>query len=424
MTDVEPVRTAEIIAVGSELLGSTRLDTNSLFVAERLASLGIDLQAKAVVGDNRAALAGLLRQALERADVVILSGGLGPTDDDVTRDAVSDALERPLIETPSITETIARRFARRGMRMPDVNRRQAMVLEGGVVLDNPNGTAPGQWIEHGRRIVIMLPGPPRELKPMMETLVGGRLAARAGRERAFRSVLFITGRGESHVEEATQPIYSTWLRESPPIETTILASPGQVELHFTLRSADAAAAEQRLGKARDEMLGVLGEDVFSIDGRPMEEVVGQLLVDRKLTIAVAESCTGGLLLSRLTDVPGSSSYVLGGVIAYSNQLKTTLASVAPALIQEQGAVSEPVALALAEGVRARAGSSIGVGITGIAGPSGGSEQKPVGTVCTAVVMPGGETRVRTFSYPGGRAMIKFFATQGALDMVRRALPNV
>jgi nicotinamide-nucleotide amidase len=423
MTDTDPVRTAEIIAVGSELLGSTRLDTNSLFVAERLASLGIDLRAKAVVGDNRAELAGLVRQALERADVVILSGGLGPTDDDVTRDAVSDAIERPLIETPSITETIARRFAKRGLRMPEVNRRQAMVIEGGVVLDNPNGTAPGQWIEHGRRIVIMLPGPPRELKPMMETLVAGRLAARAGRERAFRSALFITGRGESHVEEATQPIYATWLRETPPIETTILASPGQVELHFTLRSADAAAAERRLAKARDEMVAVLGDDVFSTEGRPMEEVVGELLIDRKLTIAVAESCTGGLLLSRLTDVPGSSNYVLGGVIVYSNELKTTLASVAPALIQEHGAVSEPVALALAEGVRAQTGSAIGVGITGIAGPSGGSERKPVGTVCTAVVTPGGATRVRTFSYPGGRAMVKFFATQGALDMVRRALRN-
>jgi nicotinamide-nucleotide amidase len=423
MTDADPVRTAEIIAIGSELLGPSRLDTNSLFLSERLASLGIDLRAKAVVGDNRSELGALLRQALERVDVVILTGGLGPTDDDVTRDAVADVLERPLTEDPAIIEAIARRFARRGLRMPDVNRRQAMVLEGGVVLDNPNGTAPGQWIEHGRRIVVMLPGPPRELQPMMDTLVSERLAARAGRARAFRSTLFITGRGESHVEEATQPIYSAWLYESPPIETTILASPGQVELHFVTRSADADAAERRLARARADIAAVLGDDVFSTSGEPMEEVVGRLLLDRHLTIAIAESCTGGLLMSRLTDVPGSSAYVLGGVVVYSNELKTDLASVPAALIEEHGAVSEPVARALAEGVRARTGASIGVGITGIAGPGGGSAQKPVGTVCTAVVTPDGTTRARTFSYPGGRAMIKSFATQGALDMVRRALTS-
>jgi len=416
------LRTAEIIAVGTELLGSTRLDTNSLFLSERLGALGIELRAKTVVGDNRREVGAHLRRALDRADLVILTGGLGPTDDDVTREAVADVLELPLHEDSTIIERIAQRFARRGLRMPDVNRRQGMVLRGAVALDNPNGTAPGQWVERESQVVVLLPGPPRELQPMMGTLVAGPLAARAGRERLFRSVLLITGRTESHVEEATQPIYSTWLNATPPIETTILASPGQIELHLVTRSADADAAGRALAQAQDQIVAALGPDVFSTDGRPLEEIVGHLLLERRLTISATESCTGGLLLSRLTDVPGSSAYVLGGVVAYGNELKVDLAAVTPALIEAHGAVSEPVAVALAEGIRSRTRSSIGVGVTGIAGPSGGTPQKPVGTVAVAVVGPDGVAHVRTLSLFGGRAMVKFQATQAALDMVRRILP--
>ncbi len=300
---------AEVIAIGSELLGSTRLDTNSLYLAERLASLGIELRSKTVVGDSRSEVAEHLRRALDRADVVILTGGLGPTDDDVTRDALADVLGRPLIEHHDIVERLVQRFARRGFTMPDVNRRQALVIQGGVVLENPNGTAPGQMVEVGHQLVILLPGPPRELRPMMDALVAGPLAARAGSERLFRTTLFTVGRGESHVEELVQPVYSKWLQATPPIETTILAAPGQIELHLVLRSSDAAAASSALERARDEILAVLGADVFSTDGRSMEEIVGQLLLDRKLTIAAAESCTGGLMLSRLTDISGSSAYV-------------------------------------------------------------------------------------------------------------------
>jgi competence/damage-inducible protein CinA-like protein len=416
-----PLHTAEIIAIGSELLGSTRFDTNSLFLSDRLASLGIELRAKTVVGDSRTEVAAHLRQALGRVDVLILTGGLGPTDDDVTRDAVADVLGVPLIENPSIVSRLSQRFARRGLHMPEVNRRQAMVLEGGVVLENPNGTAPGQMFERGHQLILLLPGPPRELQPMMEELVSTVLATRVGADRLFRTTLFIVGRGESHVEEVAQPVYSKWLNGSPRIETTILAAPGQIELHLVTRSADASAAERALAEARDELLAVLGQDVFSIDGRSMEEIVGKLLLDRGLTISAAESCTGGLMMSRLTDVPGSSAYVLGGVVAYSNALKVDLATVTPELIAAHGAVSEPVAVALAEGIKARTGASIGVGITGIAGPTGGTPQKPVGTVVVAVAGPDRTIGVRTFFLFGGRPQIKFQATQVALDMIRRLL---
>ncbi len=298
-----------------------------------------------------------------------------------------------------------------------------MVLEGGTVLSNPNGTAPGQMFARGGKVVILLPGPPREMKAMMDALVapGGALASHTGSERFFRSVLFVVGRGESHVEEIAQPVYSRWLNDEPPIETTILASPGQVELHLTTRSMDATAAEQALLRARDQLVEALGPDVFSIDGRSMEEILGQLLLERTLTIAAAESCTGGLMMSRLTDVPGSSAYVAGGVVAYSNELKTALAGVDPALIAAHGAVSEPVAVALAEGVKTRTGASIGVGITGIAGPTGGTPDKPVGTVAIAIVAPDGAAQVRTFALFGTRTMIKFWSSQYAMNMVRRLL---
>jgi nicotinamide-nucleotide amidase len=419
--ETPPLGTAEIIAVGSELLGSTRVDTNSLFLAGRLAALGIELRAKAVVGDDRARLASVFRGALSRADLVILTGGLGPTDDDLTREVVAGALGLDLEEHPTIIAQIEERFTRRGLRMPQVNRRQAMVPQGGLALDNPNGTAPGLFIEQDAHVIVLLPGPPRELQPMFDALCAGPLLARAGPWRIYKETLFVAGRGESHVEEIAQPIYSRWTAETPPIETTILAMPGQVELHLTLREADAEAAARRLQPARDELAAALGKDVFSTDGRSMEEVVGALLRERGMTISAAESCTGGLLMSRLTDVPGSSDYALGGAVTYSNASKTELAAVPPALIEAHGAVSEPVAIALADGIRARTGSTLALGITGIAGPGGGTAQKPVGTVSIALTGRDITTRVRTFSFFGGRPQVRFQATQAALDMVRRAL---
>ena len=414
-------RFAEIIAVGSELLGTSRLDTNSLYVTERLSALGIDVKIKTVVGDDRDDLASVLRQALARADVVVLSGGLGPTDDDLTRDVVSEVLGLPMDLDESIVDKIRGRFARRGLTMPDVNRRQAMVPRGAIVLDNPLGTAPGLFIPHGAQVVILLPGPPRELQPMFDLVCRGPLQERAGKERAHRATLFITGRGESHVEQMVQPIYARWRDRTPPISTTILAAMGQIELHLSVREPDDRRAAAILEAAVAELMTVIADDVYSTDGRTMEEVVGHLLAARGYTIAAAESCTGGLLTSRLTDVAGSSAYVRASVVAYAYEDKTALLGVPKETIETHGAVSEPVAVAMAEGIRDRTGADVAVGITGIAGPGGGTEKKPVGTVVIAVLVPGQPVYVRTYTFMGGRAMIKFQATQAALDRVRRML---
>jgi nicotinamide-nucleotide amidase len=326
-----------------------------------------------------------------------------------------------LDEQSAIVRSIEERFARRGMKMPDVNRRQALVLRGATVLDNPNGTAPGQWLVHDGKLIVLLPGPPRELRPMLTSLSGSVLNDRAGRERIYRTSLFVTGRSESSVEQAVQPIYSLWRSEQPPIETTILATPGQIELHLTLRSDDGAAATERLQRASTELAEAIGRDVFSTDGRPMEEVVGGLLRERGWTIAAAESCTGGLLMSRLTDVPGSSAYVAGGVVPYSNAMKMRLLHVPETMLREHGAVSEPVATALAERIKELSGANVGIGITGIAGPAGGSPEKPVGTVVIAMVYDSDDPTVRTFRFIGGRALIRFQSSQAALEMVRRRL---
>ena len=427
VSDVDHLRTAEIIAVGSELLGWTRIDTNSLYVTGQLAALGIEVRAKAVVGDDRRRLETVFAQALDRADVVILTGGLGPTDDDLTRDAVSDALGLPLAEDATITATIRERFARRGLEMPDVNRRQAMVPRGATVLANPHGTAPGLALTSGGKLIVLLPGPPRELQPMLRALCepGGLLASRTGAERLYRVSIFTTQRSESHVEELTQPLYSRWRDEDPPIETTILATPGQIELHLTLRSADERAANARLETAKAQLVTALGDHAFSTDGRSLPRLVGDLLRERGMRFAAAESCTGGLLLQRLTDLPGSSDYVVGGVVAYSNDVKTEMLGVDAAVLQAHGAVSEPVAAAMADGVRSLTRADVCVAITGVAGPGGGSDAKPVGTVVTAVLITGRPMLVRTLIFPGSREQVRFQATQAALDSVRRLLltPN-
>ncbi|RPJ64634.1 MAG: competence/damage-inducible protein A, partial [Acidobacteria bacterium] len=411
---------AEILAVGSELLTPFRSDTNSLFITSRLNDIGIPVAGKAVVADRREDLAAAVGLALGRVELVVVTGGLGPTDDDVTREAVAEALGRPLDEDPEIVERLRARFAARGLEMPDINRRQARILRGAEVLPNPNGTAPGQWVEHEGRLVVLLPGPPREMRPMLERVVGERLAPLAAGARIYRRVLKIAGRTESHVEQLAQPVYSNWERWKPPVATSILASPGQIELHLSVRAETPEAGESTLARAVDELQAVLGSDVYSTDGRSLEEVVGGLLRAREWRAATAESCTGGLVCSRLTDVAGSSDYVERGVVCYSNRAKTELLGVAPEMILEYGAVSKPVGLAMAVGARERARVDIAVGVTGIAGPGGGTEQKPVGTVFVAVVWAGGQV-VERFRFPGGREQVKFQASQAALNMLRRVM---
>ena len=410
---------AAIIAVGSELLTPEKVDTNSLFITQTLNDLGIAVAFKSIVGDNRAELTAHVAHALQRHRVLILTGGLGPTDDDLTREVVAAHLGLPMHEDPEIITAMEQRFASRGWKMPAVNRRQALVPEGATVLANPNGTAPGLWLTHHGAVMALLPGPPREMKPMMAGEVRSRLLALAGDTRLHRRLVRVSGQGESAVEEMVQPIYSQWLTQEPPIETTILAGLGQVELHLVLQSPDAARAGAALDVAVAALTTALGQDVVSTDGRVLEAVVGDLLRARGWWVALAESCSGGLATSRLTDVPGSSDYVERSVVAYSNKAKVELLGVPAAVIQEHGAVSEAVAVAMAEGIRDRAGVNVGVGITGIAGPGGGSEEKPVGTVCIAVA--GARTQVRTLRFPGERDMVKAMSANWAIDLLRRQL---
>jgi nicotinamide-nucleotide amidase len=413
--------TAEIIAVGTELLTPFRSDTNSLFLTARLNELGIVVRRKSIVGDDATDLGPAVRGALDRVDLLVVCGGLGPTDDDLTRETVADVLGRPLTEDPSIVEHLRARFAARGWTMPENNRRQASVPEGALVLDNPRGTAPGLWLEVGDRVVVLLPGPPRELEPMFAALAQERLSSRAAPERLYRRVLRVAGRGESHVEEMVQPVYDRWRRAQPPVGTTVLASPGLVELHLSTRSASQDAAQDALDAATDELAAVLGNHVFSTDGRSLPEVVGELLHKDGFRVAIGESCTGGLVTARLVDIPGSSRYVETGVIAYSNEIKRTVLGVDPVLLQRHGAVSEAVAVAMAEGARRVGATDIGIGVTGVAGPDGGSDEKPVGTVCVGVVGPGRAQEARTSMFPGDRAMVRRLATQTALDLLRRVL---
>jgi competence/damage-inducible protein CinA-like protein len=415
---------AEVVAVGSELLTPAHIDTNSLFITERLNELGIELQGKSVAADDRATLKAIVADALRRSDLLILTGGLGPTDDDLTRDVVADLIGRPLEYHAEIFEAIEKRFAARGMKTPEINRRQAMVPRGAVMLPNRNGTAPGLWIEHLQKLIVLLPGPPRELKPMFESVIQERLAHMVGATRIFRRLLRATGRSESYIEEQMQPLYAKWLAAPTKITTTILASLGQIELHLTALASSAEGGRRALDGAVEDTRRSLGDDLFSVNGETMQEVVGQLCRARGLHIAAAESCTGGLVTTRLTEVPGSSDYVESGIVVYSNQSKIDLLGVPADLIARHGAVSEPVAEAMASGAARIAGSDLAVGITGIAGPSGGTPEKPVGTVAIAAawVRRGVcETRVRTFNFVGGREMVRFQASQAAMDMVRRWL---
>jgi nicotinamide-nucleotide amidase len=294
-------------------------------------------------------------------------------------------------------------------------------MEGATTLDNPVGTAPGMWVESAGRVVVLLPGPPREMRPMFEALVAGPLAARVGADRMVRRTVRLVGRTESHAEERLKPLYEQWAAGQPPIAVTILAARGKIELQLTARAVDETRAAAVLERAVDDVVGAFGADVCSTDRRELEEVVGDLLRARGLRLALAESCTGGLVTSRLTDVPGSSDYVDRGVIAYSNRAKVDLLDVPEDLIAAHGAVSEPVAVAMAVGVRRLSGADIGVGVTGIAGPGGGTEAKPVGTVAIAVAGPGDAVRVRMGLFPGTRHHVKMFSATAAIDMIRRAL---
>jgi len=406
-----------IVAVGSEMLTPFRMDTNSLFITGRLNEIGCDVRVKSVVADDVSEIAAVFASALEWADILIVTGGLGPTEDDLTRDAIARVLDVPLDLDAAIVASLRERFARRGYVMTDNNKRQALVPRGGLVLANPNGSAPGIYIEHEGTAIALLPGPPREMKPMLDALISERLAAQTGGAVLYRRVLKIAGHNESYVDAHAEPIYSRWTSQPIPIATTILAVNWQIELHLAARTGAPNDAARALDGAVEELRREFGSALYSVDGRPMERVVGDLLRSRGWTIALAESCTGGLLASRLTDVPGSSDYVDRGVVCYSNRAKTDLAGVDPATIAEFGAVSEPVARAMAEGIRGRAAADVGIGVTGIAGPGGGTPDKPVGTVAIAVALESA-THARTFRLFGEREAVKYQSATWAMNMLR------
>lgn len=405
---------AEIIAVGSELLTPDRVDTNSLFLTQRLNHLGIAVARKTLVGDQHDHVRDAFRCALDRCDLVISSGGLGPTLDDLTREAVAELLTRKLVLNSPVLQNIEARFRRLGRTMPEVNKRQAMVPEGADLLENSRGTAPGLWLESAGRIIVLLPGPPHELKAMFTEKVEPRLERLAGATRLFYREMRTAGLTESEVEQRTAPIYTQY----SDVQTTILTAPGEIQLHLRCWSADHAGAERTLNEMIERITLALGENVFTSNGQSLEEIVAHDLTLNQATVATAESCTGGLLAERLTRIPGSSSYFLGGVVCYSNDLKTAWADVPAELIETKGAVSPEVAQALAQGIRRRIGATLGIGITGIAGPSGGSPEKPVGLVYIALADANG-SRDRTLRFPSDRERIRWHASQMALDMLRR-----
>jgi nicotinamide-nucleotide amidase len=407
------LRSAAIIAIGSEMLGPTRLDTNSLKLTAALEAYAVSVVRKSIVGDTQSALVDEIRFALHHAEVLILTGGLGPTEDDLTREALAEALGLTMEVDAAIVDRLEKRFAARGWKMPEVNKKQANVFVGQTTLANERGTAPGFHIEQQGKHVWVFPGVPNELEWMIATYLTPWLAAETGGQSRFRRVLKIVGLGESMVEEKIKPYYDAHRDEEP---LTILATSGQTELHIAA-NGDEATARAFLSARERELVALLGERVYGFDDDTLEGVVGALLRERGATLAIAESCTGGLLSSRITDVPGSSGYFLGGGVCYTAKLKTDFAGVDPALIREHGEVSEPVAIALARGIRERCGATYGIGVTGIAGPGGGSPEKPVGTVHFAVAGPAAHEH-RKVVWPVGRALFKLFATQGALDLLR------
>ncbi len=407
----------EVLAIGSELLTPYHLDTNSLFITESLQSLGMRVAFKTVVGDEKSDLGACIRTAMQRSDVIFTMGGLGPTQDDITREAFAAALDLKLVFQAGLWEKVQARFKKRGIRISKVNRKQAYVLEGAEPLENPHGTAPGLWLEHRGKVIVLLPGPPRELKPMVSAKILPRLQARREGYQVRRE-LKITGLTESQTEDLISDLYP---RKGSDLGMTILSSPGQIELHFTAFSPRSEQTALGLLKgAADAVIERLGENIFSTNGESLESVLGNLLLKHNGTLAVAESCTGGLLGHRITNVPGSSAYFLEGVQVYSNDAKMRLLGIDPILLEKHGAVSAEVASQMAEKIRADSGASYGLAVTGIAGPGGGTVLKPVGLVFIALAGDT-NTEVSKNQFWGDRVTIKERASQKALDMLRRRL---
>jgi nicotinamide-nucleotide amidase len=411
---------AEIVAVGSEMLTPFRQDTNSLYLTGQLNELGINVAFKTIVGDHRQHLTSVAISALERSNIILFSGGLGPTEDDLTRECVAEALGLDLKRDNDLVAAMYKRFAERRLSMPDNNARQADIISGAQVLPNRRGTAAGQWLQRSQngalQIVVLLPGPPHELQAMWEREVLPRLRDVIPPSAIATRVIKTAMLPESSADARTAPIYKKYSN----VQTTVLAGQGQVEFHLLATAMSKQEADEAVEKLASELQDELGDAVFSTAGESLEEIVGLYLQMRGAKLAVAESCTGGMVAERITSVPGSSRYFLGGAVVYSNDLKTLFADVPPLMIEANGAVSKEVALALAENIRDICNADIGLGITGIAGPSGGTEEKPVGLVYIAVTN-GQKHEVVERRFPGDRERIRRWASQQALDLVRRMM---
>lgn len=406
---------AEIIAVGSEMLGVDRLDTNSLFITERLNALGVELRQKCVIGDNRARLVNEIAAAWKRSQIVILSGGLGPTEDDLTREAAAEALGRNLHFDQGVCDGIAERFRRFNRQMAEVNKRQAWVIDGAEPLANPNGTAPGQWLQDGERVLMLLPGPPRELKPLFTNLCEPRLCAMLP-PLAISTVFFrVAGMGESDLDQLISPVYKSFTNPT----TTILAGTGDIEIHLRAQAPTLAEADALVMQVAPGIEALLGDRIYSRNGDTLEVTVAKLLLDRGARLAVAESATGGLLGARITGVAGCSSYFDGGFLVYSDRIKQELLGVPAEMLAEHTAVSEPVAIAMAQGARARTGSTYAISVTGEAGPESATGQ-PVG-VCFLGFAAEDRAEARRIHVPGDRDRIRKYAALAALDMLRRRI---
>ncbi|HYA17826.1 MAG TPA: competence/damage-inducible protein A [Bryobacteraceae bacterium] len=408
---------AEIIAVGSEMLTHKRVDTNSLFLTEHLNNLGVEVTAKHVIGDDRNRLVTEIRRAMNAAQFVILSGGLGPTEDDLTRDAVAAALSRPLIFDQSISDAIEKRFRTFLNRpMPEINKRQAMVIEGAEVLKNERGTAPGQWVAAGDVVIVLLPGPPNELKPMFLNQCVERIRALVPPLVIRTLELRVAGMSESDLDQAIAPIYGKY--ENPV--TTILAHNGDMQVHLRARCETEEEAEALLAGIGAKIDAVLGERIYSRNGDPLEAVVGKTLSEMHATLAVAESMTGGGLADRISSVPGCSSWFLGGFVTYARRMKHDLLGISEDLLDEFGTVSRETAEAMARGARERTGATYAISITGNAGPTTNGNEAPVGMVYIAICGPA-FTVTYSRQWAGDRARVRAFAAQMALDVLNRKL---
>ena len=407
---------AEIIAIGSELLTPTKTDTNSLWLTEKLNEIGVEVKLKTIVGDDELRLEETIKDAVRRSDIVIATGGLGPTEDDITRKISAKALGRELVFDEEVLTEIRARFQSFRREMPETNKRQAFIIEGAEVLPNPNGTAVGMSLAAEEKFFVVLPGPPRELKPMFENFVLPKLREAAGGIVVKRKVMRVSGMGESAVDELIAPIY----KEYKNVGTSILFSRSEIELHLAAQTETTEEADLLLEELSGKISEKLGIAVFAMNGETMEEVVGKLLTASGKTLAVAESCTGGLIAQRLTETSGSSAYFIEGAVTYSNEAKIRTLDVPLEVIETYGAVSAETAEAMANGMREKARTDYALAVTGIAGPRGGTEEKPVGLVFIGYADES-ETKSIKINLPGDRYLIRWRTSQAALDLLRRKI---